>query len=64
MENKEGMFLAPDEVIYRVIGAINWPGEKRSPRVQADILIEDVIQKRIIAKTGKTLEEKILEGKI
>ena len=64
MENKEGTSHVPDEAIYRIIGALNWPGEKRSLRLQADTLVEDIIQKRVIAKTGKALEEKIQEGKI
>jgi tRNA(Glu) U13 pseudouridine synthase TruD len=47
------------DVVYRIWGALNWPGEKRSLGVQADILTQDDIERRIIEEVGEALEEKL-----
>lgn len=62
VENKEASPVSP-AVIYRIIDALNWPTRKaRNPRTEANILIEDALAKRTVAKAGKALEEKIGKG--
>ena len=59
VENKEALPVTP-AVIYRIIDALNWPTRKpQSLRMEANILIEDALAKRTIAKAGRALEEKI-----
>jgi len=61
VENKQAI---PDRFapIFRIIGALNWPGEKRSPRKEAEIWIQDAIEKRTIAVAGKKLEDRLASG--
>lgn len=55
---KEQKERTPVEVAHRIIGALNWPGEKRNPRTQADVLIEDAITKTVVARVNRVLAER------
>jgi len=58
-EGKEKISVTP-ATIYRIVDHLNLPRKpSESLRVKADVLIEDAIAKRVIAKAGKVLEEKI-----
>jgi hypothetical protein len=53
------------EVIQKAIDEINLPGKPvLTPREEADLEIQDVVEKQPIAKAKKILEEKIKKGEI
>ena len=64
VENGEKIAVT-SATLYRIIDHLNYPGQRNiSLRTKADVLIEDAIARRAIAKAGKALGQSIEKGEI
>jgi hypothetical protein len=52
---KEQVNVTGVDVVYKIIGALNWPGEKRSPVALKNILQEDAKMAQMVEKANKIL---------
>lgn len=64
VENEEKISVT-SATLYRIIDHLNYPGQRTiNLRTKADVLIEDAIARRAIAKAGKALEQRMENSEI